>query len=387
MTANDTILHILNAFVHDVKPELPDDCDLLQVYNTAYQQTLLPAIAYMNKKWRLFDRDTSASLDRFLYQSIFFFTSVSSDFERLSDTLSDAGIPHLPVKGWILRRLYPIPEIRPFGDIDILIRPADRDAVDAILRAAGFEVLTSWEPTYSYAKGNEHYEFHTNLMDSDIDGRAALCDYFASAWDHAVPEERLRFAPEPEFHLIYIFSHLAKHTYSGGAGIRMYLDIAFFIQKKGGELNWDRLAAEMKKIKLYDFFRTVLSAVESWFGVIAPIEYKRVDVQTLAALAEYSFHGGVFGHRNDAAVVAVRNNSVKSRFRVILGFLFPPREQLVRRYTYLERHKWLLPVAWIDRAFRNFTSILPRLRKLRKISRANNAKVSAYDRFMKNIGL
>ena len=90
----------------------------------------------------------------------------------------------------------------------------------------GYTVKQDWEPTYSYIKDAEYYEIHTNLMDGNLDGRTDLQAYFDAAWAHAEPDDGLRFRPEDDFHFIYTVCHLAKHLYGGGAGLRMYLDVA-----------------------------------------------------------------------------------------------------------------------------------------------------------------
>ena len=84
----------------------------------------------------------------------------------------------MPVKGYYLRKLYPVPELRTFGDIDMLIHREDRQKVHELMLSLGYSVKQNWEPTYSYIKGAEYYEIHTNLMDGNLDNRADLKAYF-----------------------------------------------------------------------------------------------------------------------------------------------------------------------------------------------------------------
>ena len=210
---------LLRAFVLGERPAAAAQAPLLPA---AQMQNLLPVLAYMNKKHRLFsDADTNAVLNRQLRQPIFLHNQRYSAFEELSKTLSENGIDHLPVKGWYLRHLYEVPELRTFGDIDVLIRRKDRQRVHALMVSMGFSVQTDWEPTYTYRRGAEFYELHTNLMDASLDGRSDLPAYFADAWDHAQVVSGRCFAPEPEFHFLYTRCQLAKHLYAGGAGRRM----------------------------------------------------------------------------------------------------------------------------------------------------------------------
>lgn len=51
--------------------------------------------------------------------------------------LRAAGVEPLLVKGWAMARLYPEPGARPYGDIDLCVRPADFKTARAVLSGAG----------------------------------------------------------------------------------------------------------------------------------------------------------------------------------------------------------------------------------------------------------
>ena len=113
------MIALLRAFIHNTAPESADPAALLRI---AQMQNLLPVLAYMDKKWQLFSEEMlRTQLGRQLRQTLFLHNQRYCAFESLSEALSEAGIDHLPVKGWYLRHLYEVPELRTFGDIDILI--------------------------------------------------------------------------------------------------------------------------------------------------------------------------------------------------------------------------------------------------------------------------
>ena len=378
---------LLRAFALGEKPAAADPAALLPA---AQMQNLLPVLAYMNKKHRLFsDENTNAVLNRQLRQTIFLHNQRYSAFEELSKTLSENGIDHLPVKGWYLRHLYEVPELRTFGDIDVLIQPEDRQRVHALMVSMGFSVQTDWEPTYTYRRGAEFYELHTNLMDASLDGRSDLPAYFADAWDHAQVVSGRCFAPETEFHFLYTLCHLAKHLYAGGAGLRMYLDAALFLQKQGRELDPGVIRREMAALKLPEFLDTVLTCCESWFGVTAPWDFSRSEAAD--ELLTYTLDADLFGKLRDNSVVQMRNRRETAasggKVSAVKRILFPPYEALVKRYTYIEGKKWLIPAALLHRAAVNLKNLPARSKTIRTIAGTDRATVNAYDDFMNRIGL
>ena len=378
---------LLRAFVLGERPAAADPAVLIPA---AQMQNLLPVLAYMNKKHRLFsDENTNAVLNRQLRQTIFLHNQRYSAFEELSKVLSENGIDHLPVKGWYLRHLYEVPELRTFGDIDVLIRRKDRQRVHALMVSMGFSVQTDWEPTYTYRRGAEFYELHTNLMDASLDGRSDLPAYFADAWDHAQVVSGRCFAPETEFHFLYTLCHLAKHLYAGGAGLRMYLDAALFLQKQGRDLDPGVIRREMAALKLPEFLDTVLTCCESWFGVTAPWDFSRSEAAD--ELLTYTLDADLFGKLRDNSVVQMRNRretaSSGGKVSAVKRILFPPYEALVKRYTYIEGKKWLIPAALLHRAAVNLKNLPARSKTIRTIAGTDRATVNAYDDFMNRIGL
>ena len=381
------LIGLVRAFVQGTQPPAADPAVLLPA---AQMQNLLPVLAYMDKKWQLFSDETlHTQLGRQLRQTLFVHTQRYCAFENLSKALSDAGIDHLPVKGWYLRHLYEVPELRTFGDIDILIRREDRQRAHELMVAQGFTVQTDWEPTYTYRRGAELYELHTNLMDASLDDRSDLPAYFADAWSHAAPVRGRCYAPEQTFHFLYTLCHLAKHLYGGGAGLRMYLDAALFIQKEGAQLHWAVIRREMETLKLGRFLDTVLTCCESWFGVTAPCDFERVEAAQ--ELQTYTLNADLFGKLRDKSVVESRNRRENAdsdgRAAAVRRILFPPYEALVKRYTYIEGKKWLIPAALVHRAAVNLKNLSARTDSIRSIAAASRQDVDAYADFMTRIGL
>ena len=388
---NSQFIALARSFISGEQPESCGEWATAELWHCAAQQNMLPVLAYENKKWKIFCRDAALAkrLDSVFYAAVVGSVNRIADFEELSATLSANGIEHMPVKGYYLRRLWPAPEMRTFGDIDILIHPHDRQRTHELMKSLGYAVEHDWEPTFSYIKGAEYYEIHTNLMDGNLDGRADLQKYFCNAWQHAVPDEGLRFAPDKNFHFIYTVCHLAKHLYGGGAGLRMYIDIALQIQKYDVELDWAGIAEELEILKLTEFFHTVMNACRDWLGVETSCSLPEADEEALSTLLEYTLDSDLFGHIRDHSVVELRNADEKNSAtgKLLLRMLFPSADEIEQRYTFLKGRRWLLPAAWILRFFMNIKLVPKRLCSLKQLAKADAESVNSYDIFMNRIGL
>lgn len=379
---------ILRSLMSEQAPENPEAWDAEALCSVAAQQNCLPVLAYVNKRWNLFsDEAVNRRLEAILYATIAGNLNRCVAFEMLSEKLTEHEIEHMPVKGYWLRDLYPVPELRTFGDVDILIHPADRQKTHRLMCALGYAVKQDWEPSYSYSKDMEYYELHTRLMDGNLDDRADLQAYFDDAWSAAVPQKGLCHAPEPAFHFLYIICHLAKHLYSGGAGMRMYLDIAFFVRHYDGEMDWVWIERQLSGLSLTALFHTVMNACRVWFGMETVCPLPEPDIATLDALRDYTLEADLFGHTRDRSAVELRNAEQPLKWKWALKTMFPPAEEIEARYTFLKGRHWLLPAAWVVRLLKNRKRLPEQMGRFRRVSGVSDSRVEAYDRFMKSIGL
>ncbi len=384
----NAVLEILSAFIHNRKPCVDCDAQEWKIFYLFYIQNMLPVLAYMDKKWDVIKNENLKNklMDSY-YQTISENFRKADMFEKISRKLSENEIPHMPVKGWYIRTLYPVKELRSFGDIDILINKQDRQRAHEIFIANGYNIKENWEPTYSYDNGVCRCEVHTELMDSDIGKGEQVIAYFSEALETAQREVDERFSPQKELHLMYLFCHLAKHLYKGGAGIRMYVDIALFLKANAEALNFEKIFEDSRKLHLDKFFETVILACSAWLKIDLPFEINDMNSCKMDALKKYTFEAGLFAKIRDKSIIALRNDDAGSKESVLKDTLFPKAEKIEKRYKFIEGRKYLLPVAWIARGFVNLKEIPQKLKYIKKVSDADMDSVSEYNEFISEIGL
>lgn len=316
----------------------------------------------------------------------------SESMKQLIGKMNSKKIDHLLFKGYIIKDYYPVPELRTFGDIDFLIHPKDRSKSDELMMQQGFERKTDWEPVFSYQRANEYYEIHTDVMEVDVSDKANYKDYFKQIWEHAHLTDGHTYELSPEFHFLYLLTHIAKHISGSGAGIRMYMDIAVFIQHFGNELDWKYIQAELEKLAFSDFANMVLTVVNVYFGVDMPIILNEIDAQVIEDFMEFTMSGGTFGFvGRDSGLISLkkqdRNKESVSRVSAFANRLFPSAASIESRYTYLQGRHWLLPVAWVHRFIRTKDTWGSHAKEAQSILNTDTEEVLKLKRIYKEIGL
>lgn len=383
------LLHILAAYLHETQPAADPGVDWGRLIALARSHNLVGILGYMADLYPICpDPQHTAALREFYLTTLMEFANRGVLAEEFSQTLADSGIDHILTKGFILREFFPVPELRTYGDVDLVIRAEDRAKSHDLMTALEFQTKTDWEPVYSYRRDSEYYELHTQLLETDVAGKTACRDYFRDVWDHAVPVGEHQFQLTPEYHFLYLLTHLAKHVEGSGAGVRMYLDFAALILR-GEKLDWAEIARELEVLELQEFANVVLTVVQRAFGVPSPISLHPVPEAVLTEFTELTMTGGIFGRNAlDSGTVTVRRESPgTARPAVIAKRLFPSAKTIRSRYTYLRDKPWLLPAAWIHRLIITRGTWKAHVDQAGQILSADTEQIDHLNRLYQEIGL
>lgn len=386
------LVHLLGAFLREEPPEVSETVDWQKLMQLARIHNVMGILGYMGNRYPICDDPKrKIQLRRMCVNSLALFARRNAFADSLAEELEKAGIDHIFMKGYVLRDFYPVPELRSFNDIDMVIRQSDRQHCDARMMELGFQRHTDWEPVYSYYRDEEYYEIHTEIMEIDVSKTGEQQAYFRKHWEYARPvrEHSWRFAPE--FHFLYLLTHIAKHVCGSGAGIRMYLDVAAFIRHYGDTIDWEWIRRELKGLNLSRFAGVAFSAVEDWFGIRCPVDFDRASEAVLEDFFLFTMEAGVFGHyQRDTAVTALKHEDSgdgSSRIRQVLRETFPKAGTIESRYTYLQDKPWLLPAAWVHRLIKNKDKLTRRTRQMQQILEADSEEVRKMRDLMREIGL
>ena len=397
------LINLLKAFVEErplsVEEMRNADNELADVLHLAKINNVLGIWAY--KIFEFYEQNGVADCDqketaetayKIYYRTITLAEKRISSFEKLSKLLCDAKIDHLIFKGIKIKDLYPVPFLRTFGDIDFIIRPNDRERCHNLMLELSYDVKGDFEPVYTYQKEMELYEIHTSIMAVNFTDRADYIEYFSNLWNFVLPVEKYLWEFSLEYHFVYLLSHIAKHIYGSGAGIRMYLDLAFYIKQHGKNMDWNIIQNEVETLQLERFLSLTLTCIRRWFGISSPVSVCDFNKEFLENFESFTLSGGTFGFEGiNIGQEAVRKQSISSkrtaRYRALKKAFFPCADTIKSRYTYLEKRPLLLPVAWVDRFIKNHKKLRFKLKVAGEIMKISNDVIEEKKDFYKEMGL
>ena len=258
---------------------------------------------------------------------------------EMFSALEAEKIPYMPLKGTLLKELYPKPEFRVMSDADILIKDEDHTKIFEIMRSCGFEQKYESDHEIVWKKGAVAVELHKHLIPSYNDD---YHEYFTNVWNKAVNVSGSRYRLEDNDEFVFVFTHFAKHYRDGGIGIKHFTDLWLMLQKHCVDEAYVR--EELSKMHLDKFYDNVKSTLGYVFEGAEESEATQIIINTI-------LESGAYGSADDRLTARVTLNAKRgnSRFAAVVAMIFPSRSVLAPRYKYLEKAAILLPVAWISR--------------------------------------
>ena len=140
--------------------------------------------------------------------------------------LEKNGIWYLPLKGCVIKSLYPRPMMREMADNDVLCDAEKMAEIRDIMLRLGYTC-----ESYEIRDEDKQYGYH--MTDEDF--------------------------------YIHLISHMYKHYSHAGVGLRALLDVYIYNREKGSSLDRAYLETELKKLSLDGFERDMRPLAEKVF--------------------------------------------------------------------------------------------------------------------------
>lgn len=387
------LISLTSDFINGRSCEYNSNVDIESLMKTAVTHNLF-VIAYCAlKNGAKNNAELSQKLRRYenrFLDTVFINNSQMQTFDELKSLLTRSEIRFVPFKGAVLRFLYPIPESRIMGDIDILIDRGSRDKVKKLLEINGYTCKNSNGPVWDYKKNGVLFEIHTNMLNGKAGATDEINKYFENAINDAEYSGYEGALPS-QLHFEYLIAHAASHFTSYGAGTKHILDLAVML--KSYNIDCSCVISNLETAGLGRFAKELLTVCKRWYGFGTDYGYDTSKTEDLIA------NNGVFGNSDKgmSAVLIERNNMENGHFGKSFSqrfhLLFPSYKKMrtLPYIKFIDNRPYLTPIAWIYRLFYNLKHKNMRKNMVAKVKDIGDSVVrdkalQEYDYF-KEIGL
>jgi hypothetical protein len=266
-----SLIRLLRSFVHEQHPPTdllgslgPEQWAIL--VEQAGSQSVAPVVFHLVEQSAVAVPPAARDRLRLSYEQSAMRTGAALfQLEQLLVALSASGVaPPMLLKGMVLApTIYPSLALRPVRDIDLLIRPGDRHAVQRVAEALGYmpepivaptrrhaEILAEEATTHSYLPADGTAGLHLDIHTEPVPGMdAGAIPLWDGAVERAVGSARA-YVPRDEHLLVLLLLHVAKHRAGSGVPPRLlwWLDVALVLRKLGAQLDWDEFVAAGRRL-------------------------------------------------------------------------------------------------------------------------------------------
>ena len=274
--------------------------------------------------------------------------------EAVLHKLEEAKIWYMPLKGSVLKDIYPKIGMRQMADNDILYDVSRSEDVRTIMESLGFETISFVTDQYHHDHYNKepvcNFEMHRALFVPGLNDK--IFNYYQHIKDKMIPNSDSHYGyhlSDEDFY-IYMIAHEYKHYTGSGTGLRSLLDTFVYVKGKSDSMDWQYIESELKKMDLQDFEEQNRILAMHLFGLE---ELSEADEEML----EYMLSSGTYGTVKNRVKNSIESYGDKPfrKIQYAFGRIFLPLKTVKTFYPVFYKFPILLPFLPFYRIYRNIT--------------------------------
>ena len=340
--AAENVIYLAACMVNGDKPdtERGAQLDLERLYEAANRLLLTGITGYELEAVGIHDPVFTQAKSKAIRKVVLF------DTERavVLAELEKAGIWYMPLKGCVLKAVYPKIGMRQMADNDILFDAARSDDVKGIMERLGYSTEHFGKGVHdSYFKQPVcNFEMHRALFGIGHDD--SLQAYYENVKGRMVKDDGNSYGYHlaPEDFYIYIIAHEYKHYSGGGTGLRSLLDTYVYLRRV--PLDMAHVAREIEKLGIGDFEAANRSLALHLFGG-EPLTAEERE------MLDYVLSSGTYGTMANSIRRQIRE---KGRRGYFLSRMTLPYDMMKQLYPALVKAPALYPLCWAHRLIHAF---------------------------------
>ena len=246
------------------------------------------------------------------------------DSVKVCQNFENEGFANCILKGQGNALLYPDPYMRTPGDIDIylsggrkkIMKYVDQVCPNQVMRYhhVDFPVMKTaievhFTPSYMFCPIHNRriQKWFEKVMGEQCNHRVSLPDGYGEI-----------HVTQVSFNVIYILSHLYRHIFTEGIGLRQLLDYYYVLISDDLLLIRDRVQKKLKHLGLWKFAQAVMFVMKEVFGLSEDRMIAPMDEKEGRFLLDEIMRGGNFGQYDDRMGSKVDESKIHRYFRMNL---------------------------------------------------------------------
>ena len=255
------------------------------------------------------------------------------DSVKVCQNFENEGFANCILKGQGNALLYPDPYMRTPGDIDIYLAGGRKRVMQYINKVCPNQVMRYHHVDFPVMKTAIEAHFTPSYMFCPIHNRRM------QKWFEEVMGEQCNHrvslpdgygeihVPQVSFNVIYILSHLYRHVFTEGIGLRQLLDYYFVVMMWHTDLtnltdsdsaDLAALQRELKRLGLWKFAGAVMYVLHEVFGLEEDMMIVPMNEKEGMFLLDGIMRGGNFGQYDDRLGDKTGEGKVHRYFRMSL---------------------------------------------------------------------
>lgn len=378
------IIKLIKSVLDDKALELSDEFDINEISKIAKRHQIITLVYYGALKCGILPTE-QAMQEMFVrvVKDTMVDKKQNAEIIKLLDCFNKEKISYMPLKGVLLKKMYPKPEMRPMGDVDILINTAQYDEIKPIMQGLGYQETAESDHELIWTKSGMCVELHKRIVSSY---NKDFYSYFGDGWKFAKNCNGTCYSMTEEDKFVYLFTHFSKHYRGTGIGLRHIVDL--WVHKKyNPNMDESYIKNALKKLNLDIFYENILKTLSVWF-----------DDGEQDAITEFItsviLSNGVYGNRQSTILASALKESKKTgnskdvRVKRILGNAFPPYNIMKEKFPSLKKVPILLPLFWVVRIINTFLFKRKQLEgKINEYKIISSQQIDSYKEGLNFVGL
>ena len=244
------LMYLIRCVLNNMVPakEKLDKMNLSGVFAVAKAHSLTAIAAYALESAGIYDKDFEEEKNKAIRKEII----LDAEREKVLAELEKAGIWYMPLKGIILKDLYPQISMRQMCDNDILFDNSKTEMLKQLMISLGFTMqhddfghdIVFTKPPLS------NFEMHTALF--GVGHNEVMNKYYDNIECRLIKDNTNRYGYHFSLEDFYVFmiAHEHKHYNLGGTGLRSLVDTYVYIKNYGDKMDMKYIQNECQKLRI-----------------------------------------------------------------------------------------------------------------------------------------